>query len=84
MTRYRRYGPKKFDPSRFTSPSITLAQVQQTKKVFDIFDQEQQGIIQTKQLLKQMQMLGFAQNNPSLFKLIADFSQGNQGEIDFQ
>ena len=67
-------------------PGLSQDEVDEIKQAFDLFDTNQTGKIDPKELKSAMQSLGFDTKNPTIFQLIADLDtpeNAKRGGIDF-
>ena len=63
-------------------PGLTEDEVEEIREAFNLFDTDNSGTIDPKELKAAMQSLGFEQKNPTIYQMIADLEQeGNS--IDF-
>ena len=53
-------------------PGLSQDEVDEIKQAFDLFDTNQSGTIDAKELKSAMQSLGFDTKNPTIYQLIAD------------
>ena len=67
-------------------PGLTQDEVEEIKQAFDLFDTNQTGQIDPKELKSAMQSLGFDTKNPTIFQLIADLDtpeNAKRGGVEF-
>ena len=67
-------------------PGLSQDEVDEIRQAFDLFDTNQTGKIDPKELKAAMQSLGFDTKNPTIFQLIADLDTPDnvkKGGIDF-
>ena len=67
-------------------PGLTHDEVEEIKQAFDLFDTNQTGQIDPKELKSAMQSLGFDTKNPTIFQLIADLDtpeNAKRGGVEF-
>jgi Ca2+-binding EF-hand superfamily protein len=67
-------------------PGLSQDEVDEIRQAFDLFDTNQSGKIDPKELKSAMQSLGFDTKNPTIFQLIADLDtpeNAKRGGIDF-
>ena len=74
---------KEFNPKDYERPGLSVDEIVEIKKAFDIFDTDQSGAISVQELLKAMTNLGFDSKNPSIFNMISDMDEDGSGEIEF-
>jgi Ca2+-binding EF-hand superfamily protein len=72
-----------FDATKFVKDGVPLEVVQEIKAAFDLFDSDQGGSVDTKELKAAMTSLGFESKNGSIFQMIADLDSDGNGNIDF-
>ena len=64
-------------------PGLTEDEIEEIREAFNLFDTDNSGTIDPKELKAAMQSLGFEQKNPTIYQMIADLEQeGNS--IDFE
>ena len=51
-------------------PGLSEDEIEEIKQAFDLFDTQQKGVIDPKELISAMQSLGFDQKNPTIFEMI--------------
>lgn len=67
-------------------PGLSQDEVDEIKQAFDLFDTNQSGKIDAKELKSAMQSLGFDTKNPTIYQLIADLDNPEntkKGGVDF-
>ena len=67
-------------------PGLSQDEVDEIKQAFDLFDTNQTGKIDPKELKAAMQSLGFDSKNPTIYQLIADLDtpdNAKNGGIEF-
>jgi centrin-1 len=69
--------------SQFAKDGLTEEQVLEIKAAFDLFDTDQGGSIDTKELKAAMVSLGFESKNGAIFQMITDLDSDGNGNIDF-
>ena len=68
----------------FERPGLTDDEIEEIREAFALFDTEQSGVIDPKELKAAMQSLGFEQKNPTIYNMIADLdTHENAGGINF-
>lgn len=68
----------------FERPGLTEDEIEEIREAFALFDTEQTGVIDPKELKAAMQSLGFEQKNPTIYNMIADLdTHENAGGINF-
>ena len=68
-------------------PGLSQDEVDEIRQAFDLFDTNQTGKIDPKELKAAMTSLGFDSKNPTIFQLIADLDtpeNAKKGGIDFE
>jgi len=67
-------------------PGLSQDEIDEIKTAFDLFDTNQTGLIDPKELKSAMQSLGFDSKNPTIFQLISDLDtpdNAKKGGIEF-
>jgi len=72
-----------FDANKFVKDGVPLEVVQEIKAAFDLFDSDQGGSVDTKELKAAMTSLGFESKNGSIFQMIAELDSDGNGNLDF-
>ena len=62
---------------------LTSQEIQDLRLVFDVFDADKSGYIETDELRKALKVLGFRVKRDEVKKMIADIDDDNSGRIDF-
>lgn len=68
-------------------PGLSSDEIDEIKQAFDLFDSNQQGTIDPKELKSAMQSLGFDTKNPTIFQLISDMDtpeNAKNGGVTFE
>ena len=73
-----------FNAKNYERPGLSVDEIEEIKEAFDIFDSEGKGTIAVADLLKSMQELNFDTKNPAIFRMISDFDENGNGEIEFE
>ena len=69
----------------FDRPGLTEDEVEEIREAFALFDTDNSGRIDPKELKAAMQSLGFEKKNPTIYNMIADLDTHEHAEgIDFQ
>mmetsp|Transcript_7523 Transcript_7523/g.7099 ORF Transcript_7523/g.7099 Transcript_7523/m.7099 type:complete len:174 (+) Transcript_7523:67-588(+) len=76
LKRGKKEGPNKTNP-------LTEDQVQEIREAFDLFDTDQSGSIDSKELKVAMRALGFEPKKEEIRKMIAEVDKDRSGCIDF-
>lgn len=63
---------KVVEKKKVDRPGLSTDEVDEIKQAFDLFDTNQQGKIDPKELKAAMQSLGFDTKNPTIFQMIAE------------
>ena len=66
-----------FNPQDYVSPFVTLEEVLEIKKAFDLFDTNGSGIIDMKDLKVALRALGFEPAKEEIKRLISDLNNGS-------
>lgn len=72
-----------FDANKFVREGVPLEVVQEIKAAFDLFDSDQGGSVDTKELKAAMTSLGFESKNGSIFQMISELDSDGNGNLDF-
>jgi Ca2+-binding EF-hand superfamily protein len=75
--------PAGFDATKFVKDGVPLELVQEIKASFDLFDSDQGGSVDTKELKAAMTSLGFESKNGSIFQMISELDSDGNGNLDF-
>ncbi len=75
--------PAGFDATKFVKEGVPLELVQEIKAAFDLFDADQGGSVDTKELKAAMTSLGFEAKNGSIFQMISELDSDGNGNLDF-
>jgi Ca2+-binding EF-hand superfamily protein len=75
----------KFDPHKYLDrPGLTVDEIEEIKEAFDLFDTDNSGTIDPKELKAAMQSLGFDSKNQTIFQMISDLDKDGSGQIEFE
>ena len=68
----------------FERPGLTEDEIEEIREAFALFDTDNSGVIDPKELKAAMQSLGFEKKNPTIYSMIADLdTHENSGGINF-
>ena len=73
-----------FNPKMYERPGLTVDEIEEIKEAFDVFDTDGSGAISVQEILNSMKSLGFDTKNPAIYRMIADFDENGNGQIDFE
>ena len=85
MSKYNQKS--KTQTKKVERPGLSQDEVDEIRQAFDLFDTNQSGKIDPKELKAAMQSLGFDTKNPTIFQLIAELDtpeNQKRGGIDFE
>ena len=69
----------------FERPGLTEDEIEEIREAFALFDTDNSGRIDPKELKAAMQSLGFEKKNPTIYNMIADLdNHENSDGIDFE
>ncbi|EGR34846.1 hypothetical protein IMG5_000740 [Ichthyophthirius multifiliis] len=75
---------KNFNPKQYEKPGLTEDEIMEIKEAFDLFDTDQGGAIDPKELKAAMTSLGFEAKNQTIYQMISDLDQDGNGQIEFK
>lgn len=81
-----RYQQKSKQGKKTERPGLSNDEVEEIRTAFDLFDTNQSGKIDPKELKAAMQSLGFDNKNPTIYQIIADLDtpeNAKRGGVDF-
>ena len=64
-------------------PGLTQDEIEELRQAFDLFDTDDSGTIDPKELRAAMQSLGFDTKNQTIYQMIQDIDKNCDGEVDF-
>ena len=74
---------KKFDPSDYEKPHISVEEVLDIKDAFDLFDKDNDGTISVNELLFAMKEMGYDVKHGAVYTMVNDLDMDGSGEMDF-
>merc|ERR1712071_351811 len=74
----------KFNAKKFERPGLTEDEIEEIKEASDLFDTDNSGTIDPKELKAAMQSLGFDSKNQTIFQMISDLDKDGSGQIEFE
>mgnify|MGYP000906212970 CR=1 FL=1 len=79
-------GPIKevFDPKNYVKPGLTEQEIMEIKEAFDLFDTDNSGNIDPKELKNAMISLGFEAKDHMIYQMINDLDADHNGKIEFK
>lgn len=73
-----------FNPKNFEREGVNEEEVVEIKEAFDLFDTDETGTIDPKELKQAMISLGFDAKNQLIYQMVADMDADGNGTIDFE
>ena len=81
-----RYQQRSKQQKKVERPGLSQDEVEEIRTAFELFDTNQSGRIDPKELKAAMQSLGFDNKNPTIYQIIADLDtpdNAKKGGVDF-
>jgi len=72
-----------FNPNDYVSPYITLEEVLEIKKGFDLFDRDLGGAIDPRELKVAINSLGIEAKAQAVYQMIAELDKDGSGQVEF-
>merc|ERR1711865_130415 len=78
------WGPPSSNMPKKPRGALSDAQVEEVREVFGLFDADQSGAIDCRELKGAMRALGFEVKNDELKKMVSDIDTDGNGSIEFK
>ena len=72
-----------FQARKFERPGLKQDEIEEIKEAFDLFDTDQSGEIDLKELKAAMQSLGYESKNDTIFTMLAELDKDGNASLDF-
>ena len=74
---------KSFNPKQFERPGLTEDEIMEIKEAFDLFDTDNKGYIEPRELKEAMQSLGLDERSKIIYEMISDIDEETD-KLDFK
>merc|ERR1712100_945544 len=73
-----------FQARKYERPGLKQDEIEEIKEAFDLFDTDQSGEIDLKELKAAMQSLGYESKNDTIFTMLAELDKDGNASLDFE
>mmetsp|Transcript_120619 Transcript_120619/g.240178 ORF Transcript_120619/g.240178 Transcript_120619/m.240178 type:complete len:172 (-) Transcript_120619:91-606(-) len=73
-----------FQARKYERPGLKQDEIEEIKEAFDLFDTDQSGAIDLKELKAAMQSLGYESKNDTIFTMLAELDKDGAASLDFE
>merc|ERR1712146_65042 len=73
-----------FQARKYERPGLKQDEIEEIKEAFDLFDTDQSGEIDLKELKAAMQSLGYESKNETIFTMLAELDKDGNASLDFE
>merc|ERR1740117_1916463 len=73
-----------FQARKYEWPGLKQDEIEEIKEAFDLFDTDQSGEIDLKELKAAMQSLGYESKNDTIFTMLAELDKDGNASLDFE
>merc|ERR1719261_1860940 len=73
-----------FNARKYERPGLKQDEIEEIKEAFDLFDTDQSGAINLKELKAAMQSLGYESKNDTIFTMLAELDKDGTASLDFE
>mmetsp|Transcript_56898 Transcript_56898/g.166625 ORF Transcript_56898/g.166625 Transcript_56898/m.166625 type:complete len:172 (+) Transcript_56898:78-593(+) len=73
-----------FQARKYERPGLKQDEIEEIKEAFDLFDTDQSGEIDLKELKAAMQSLGYEIKNDTIFTMLAELDKDGNASLDFE
>ncbi|CAD7922196.1 unnamed protein product [Amoebophrya sp. A25] len=84
MTTPASKGSSTFNPRKYERPGLKQDEIEEIKEAFDLFDTDQSGQIDLKELRGAMQSLGYESKNETVFTMLQELDKDGSASLDFE
>jgi len=72
-----------FNARKYERPGLKQDEIEEIKEAFDLFDTDQSGEIDLKELKAAMSSLGYESKNETIFTMLAELDKDGNASLDF-
>ena len=73
-----------FNARKYERPGLKQDEIEEIKEAFDLFDTDQSGQIDLKELRSAMQSLGYESKNETVFTMLQELDKDGNASLDFE
>mmetsp|Transcript_53288 Transcript_53288/g.170730 ORF Transcript_53288/g.170730 Transcript_53288/m.170730 type:complete len:172 (-) Transcript_53288:185-700(-) len=73
-----------FQARKYERPGLKQDEIEEIKEAFDLFDTDQSGEIDLKELKAAMSSLGYESKNDTIFTMLAELDKDGNASLDFE
>jgi len=73
-----------FQARKYERPGLKQDEIEEIKEAFDLFDTDQSGSIDIRELRAAMQSLGYESKNETIFTMLAQLDKDGDASLDFE
>merc|ERR1712138_293934 len=73
-----------FNARKYERPGLKQDEIEEIKEAFDLFDTDQSGEIDLKELKAAMQSMGYESKNDTIFTMLAELDKDGNASLDFK
>merc|ERR1719392_224243 len=73
-----------FNARQYERPGLKQDEIEEIKEAFDLFDTDQSGEIDPKEMKAAMQSLGYESKNDTIFTMLAELDKDGNASLDFE
>merc|ERR1711918_205040 len=73
-----------FQARKYERPGLKQDEIEEIKTAFDLFDTDQSGEIDLKELKAALQSLGYESKNETIFTMLAELDKDGNASLDFE
>ncbi|CAD7951043.1 unnamed protein product [Amoebophrya sp. A120] len=73
-----------WNPRQYERPGLKQDEIEEIKEAFDLFDTDQSGQIDLKELRNAMQSLGYESKNEAVFTMLQELDRDGSASLDFE
>merc|ERR1712110_931349 len=77
-------GRKNFNARQYERPGLKQDEIEEIKEAFDLFDTDQSGTIDLKELRGAMASLGYESKNETVFTMLQELDKDGNASLDFE
>merc|ERR1719214_71247 len=73
-----------FNARQYERPGLKQDEIEEIKEAFDLFDTDQSGEVDLKELRSAMQSLGYESKNETIFTMITELDKDGNASLSFE
>lgn len=73
-----------YNPSNYVRPDLSIEDVTNIKKAFDLVDEDGSGVVSPSEIIKQFDKIGLTQKSQLIYQIVGEWDKDHSGGLDFE